>query len=92
VDREAEKDSEAVIVTFSDTKYATMAMSEQRKQLPVYKHSTLWDATLFSTVHYITAETQSIACGGYRNRDYISSGKLSGLGSCWSNRIWKNNP
>lgn len=38
VDREAEKDSEAAIVTFSDAKYSTMAMSEQRKQLPVYKH------------------------------------------------------
>ncbi|KAG0203719.1 hypothetical protein BGX33_008943 [Mortierella sp. NVP41] len=40
VDREAEKDSEAVIVTFSDTKYSTMALSDQRKQLPVYKHRT----------------------------------------------------
>lgn len=38
VDREAEKDSEAAIITFSDTKYSTMAMSEQRKQLPVYRH------------------------------------------------------
>ena len=41
VDREAEKDSEAAIVTFSDTKYSTMTMSEQRKQLPVYKHREL---------------------------------------------------
>jgi hypothetical protein len=41
VDREAEKDSEATIITFSDAKYSTMAMSEQRKQLPVYKHREL---------------------------------------------------
>lgn len=41
MDREAEKDSEAVIVTFSDAKYSTMTMSEQRKQLPVYKHRKL---------------------------------------------------
>lgn len=41
VDREAEKDSEAAIVTFSDAKYSTMALSEQRKQLPVYKHRKL---------------------------------------------------
>ncbi|KAF9942194.1 hypothetical protein BGZ65_008280 [Modicella reniformis] len=40
VDREAEKDSEAVIITYSDTKHSSLALSEQRKQLPVYNHRT----------------------------------------------------
>ncbi|KAG0199633.1 hypothetical protein BGX28_007113 [Mortierella sp. GBA30] len=38
VDREAEKDSEATLVAFTDTKYSTLPISEQRKQLPVYRH------------------------------------------------------
>jgi len=38
VDREAEKESEAVVVAFSDTSYATLSLLDQRKQLPVYKH------------------------------------------------------
>ncbi|KAF9171324.1 hypothetical protein BGX21_002859 [Mortierella sp. AD011] len=40
VDREAEKDSEAIIVAYSDTKLATLSLSDQRKQLPVYNHRT----------------------------------------------------
>ncbi|KAG0022313.1 ATPdependent RNA helicase [Podila clonocystis] len=38
VDREAGKESEAIIVTFSEAQYATMSVAEQRQQLPVYKH------------------------------------------------------
>lgn len=38
VDREAGKESEAVIVTFNEAQYATMSIAEQRQQLPVYKH------------------------------------------------------
>ncbi|KAF9386945.1 hypothetical protein CPC16_007302 [Podila verticillata] len=40
VDREAGKESEAVIVTFNEAQYATMSITEQRQQLPVYKHRT----------------------------------------------------
>ncbi|KAF9984591.1 hypothetical protein BGZ75_003855 [Mortierella antarctica] len=40
VDREAGKDSEAAVVAFADTKYTTLPMSEQRKQLPVHRHRT----------------------------------------------------
>ncbi|KAF9961246.1 hypothetical protein BGZ72_004387 [Mortierella alpina] len=40
VDREAGKDSEAAVVAFADTKYTTLPISEQRKQLPVYGHRT----------------------------------------------------
>ncbi|KAF9434627.1 hypothetical protein BGZ76_007705 [Entomortierella beljakovae] len=38
VDRESEKDSEAVVVSYSNTKYATLSLNDQRKQLPVYNH------------------------------------------------------
>ncbi|KAF9426512.1 hypothetical protein BGZ94_006411 [Podila epigama] len=38
IDREAASESEAIIVTFSDAKYSTMSMAEQRRQLPVYAH------------------------------------------------------
>ncbi|KAF9572912.1 hypothetical protein EC968_009218 [Mortierella alpina] len=40
VDREAGRDSEATVVAFADTKYTTLPISEQRKQLPVYQHRT----------------------------------------------------
>ncbi|KAF9348435.1 hypothetical protein BGX34_002491, partial [Mortierella sp. NVP85] len=40
VDREVEKDSDAVVIAFSDTKYSSLPLSEQRKQLPVYNHRT----------------------------------------------------
>ncbi|KAF9900101.1 hypothetical protein BX616_002690 [Lobosporangium transversale] len=40
VDREAEKDTEAIVIAHSDAKYSTLSLSDQRKQLPVYSHRT----------------------------------------------------
>ncbi|KAI1314989.1 hypothetical protein EDD11_001425 [Mortierella claussenii] len=49
VDREAEKDAEAMVVAYSDGKYATLSLSDQRKQLPVYNHRTEF---LYLIEHY----------------------------------------
>ncbi|KAF9200382.1 hypothetical protein BGZ49_009397 [Haplosporangium sp. Z 27] len=38
VDREAEKDTEAIVVTYSDAKVATLSLLDQRKTLPIYNH------------------------------------------------------
>ncbi|KAF9586519.1 hypothetical protein BGW38_003205 [Lunasporangiospora selenospora] len=38
VDRETERDGEAVVAAFSDSSYATFSINEQRKHLPVYRH------------------------------------------------------
>ncbi|KAG0314616.1 hypothetical protein BGZ97_009117 [Linnemannia gamsii] len=84
VDREAEKDSEATIITFSDAKYSTMAMSEQRKQLPVYKHRT---EILYLLENYQVVVLVGQTGSGKTTREYpcVPTGKhdIRVRKSCW---------